>query len=61
MISYYKSKMPKKGWTKLMDAQEDEGWGSAWHKKDGRFVANVTVVEEDDGCHILLGRHEGKK
>ncbi len=61
VISYYKSKMPKKGWTKLLDAHEEDGvWGCAWQKKGGRFVANVTVFE-DNGCHIILGRHEGKK
>jgi hypothetical protein len=60
VVSYYKSHMPRKGWEKVMDREEEEGWGSVWQKKDGRVLVNVSVIKDIEGeCGIIIGRHEG--
>jgi hypothetical protein len=62
VVSYYKSHMSRKGWKKIMDREEQEGWGSVWQKGDGEVMVNVSVVKDIEGeCGIIIGRHEGMK
>jgi hypothetical protein len=61
VVSFYKSRMSRKGWTKIMDKEDEEGWGSMWQKKDGQQLVNVSVVKDIDGqCGIVIGRHKEK-
>ena len=62
VVSYYKSQMSRKGWEKMMEKEEEAGWGSMWQKKDGQILVNLTVVKDMEGeCGIVIGRHKGKK
>jgi hypothetical protein len=63
VVAYYKSQMPKKGWNKMTEGEEqEEGWGSVWQKKDGQILVNVSVVKDIEGeCGIILARHEGRQ
>ena len=62
VVSYYKSQMPRKGWEKIMEKEEEAGWGSMWQKKDGEILVNLTVMKDMEGeCGIAIGRHMGKK
>jgi hypothetical protein len=59
IVSYYKSHMPRKGWKKITDQEEEEGWGCMWQKGD-QVMANVSVIRDIDGERgIIIARHEG--
>jgi len=59
IVSYYKSHMPRKGWKKITDKEEEEGWGSMWQKGD-QVLVNVSVIRDVEGeCGIIIARHEG--
>jgi len=59
IVSYYKSHMPRKGWEKVTDQEEEEGWGSMWQKGD-QVLVNVSVIRDVEGERgIIIARHEG--
>jgi len=61
IVSYYKSQMPKKGWEKVTDQEQEEGWGSMWQKGE-QVLVNVTVLRDIEGERgIIIARHEGMK
>jgi len=61
IVSYYKSQMPSKGWEKVTDQEQEEGWGSMWQKGD-QVLVNVSVIRDIEGERgIIIARHEGMK
>jgi hypothetical protein len=61
IVSYYRAQMPRKGWEKVTDKEEEEGWGSMWQKGE-QVLVNVSVIRDIDGeCGIVIARHEGLK
>jgi len=60
IVSYYKSRMPRKGWKKVTDQEQEEGWGSMWQKGE-KVMVNVSVIRDIEGeCGIIIARHENK-
>lgn len=61
IVSYYKSHMPRLGWEKITDQEQEEGWGCMWQKGD-QLLVNVSVIRDVNGERgIIIARHEGLK
>jgi hypothetical protein len=60
IVKYYKAHMSRKGWKKVTDQEQEEGWGSMWQKGE-KVMVNVSVIRDIEGDRgIIIARHENK-